>query len=219
MSKILKEDFDKRWGKKSDQMYNPRVQRGLYNRQVLIHHVFYICTFLDPRWRLFLGLDMDGLSKQLIHQKVIKLMIEVQNLKEAASAEEETGVDPATQDLNRAVGTVGGNNGSNPVHAFALLNQEHNQRRATDLTGNDCSIKKTCEDEFEKYLTCLTPEYEENPLIWWKSNQMLYPTLAVLARKYLAVQATSAPLEIIFRVEPIFYVSENIGWYDTFNDE
>ena len=104
------------------------------------------------------------------------------------------------------------------------------------MTGNDCSIKKTCEDEFEKYLTCLTPEYEENPLIWWKSNQMLYPTLAVLARKYLAVQATSAPSERIFSrasriisnlrtsLDPdiagkIFYVSENIGWYDRFNDE
>ena len=74
-----------------------------------------------------------------------------------------------------------------------------------------------------------------NPLLWWKRNSILYPNLAALARKYLAIQATSASSERIFsrasliisnlrtRLDPkiagkIFYVSENLKWYDEFRD-
>jgi len=37
-----------------------------------------------------------------------------------------------------------------------------------------------------------------NTLVWWKRNSILYPNLAALARKYLAIQATSASSERIF---------------------
>ena len=42
-------------------------------------------------------------------------------------------------------------------------------------------------------------EGEENdPLLWWKKNQDVFPSLAKLARIYLAIPATSAPTERIF---------------------
>ena len=36
------------------------------------------------------------------------------------------------------------------------------------------------------------------PLAWWRQNQLLYPHLAKLARKYLAVQASTAASERLF---------------------
>jgi len=37
-----------------------------------------------------------------------------------------------------------------------------------------------------------------NPLVWWKQNATRYPCLASLARKYLAIPATSVPAEKSF---------------------
>jgi flagellin-specific chaperone FliS len=68
-------------------------------------------------------------------------------------------------------------------------------------------------------------------LEWWRKNRVFYPTLAVLARKYLAIQATSASSKRIFsraqriisnlrtRLDPemagkILFVAENLEWYD-----
>jgi hypothetical protein len=37
-----------------------------------------------------------------------------------------------------------------------------------------------------------------NPLHWWRYNSSRFPRLAALARKLLAIQATSAPSERLF---------------------
>ena len=39
---------------------------------------------------------------------------------------------------------------------------------------------------------------ETNPLVWWKSEQRRFPTLSVLARKYLCVCGTSVSSECMF---------------------
>jgi len=39
---------------------------------------------------------------------------------------------------------------------------------------------------------------DEHPLLWWKKNCFRYPTLTVLAKKYLAILATSVPAERAF---------------------
>ena len=84
-------------------------------------------------------------------------------------------------------------------------------------------------------LLVVVPVVNGNPLVWWKRNRILYHNLAALARKYLAIQATSASSERIFsrasliisnlrtRLDQkmagkIFYVSENLNWYDEFRD-
>ena len=39
---------------------------------------------------------------------------------------------------------------------------------------------------------------DEHPLLWWRKNCSRYPTLTVLAKKYLAIPATSIPAERAF---------------------
>lgn len=39
---------------------------------------------------------------------------------------------------------------------------------------------------------------KENPLLWWKNRELLYPTLSNLAKKYLCTVATSVPSERVF---------------------
>ena len=69
------------------------------------------------------------------------------------------------------------------------------------------------------------------PLRWWKHYNSKFKMLAILARHFLAVQATSAPSERVFSHASLIisnrrnrlnstwagwllYVGENIDWYE-----
>ena len=69
------------------------------------------------------------------------------------------------------------------------------------------SAKDECNDELMRFVTYVDsnplPLMNENgefadPLSWWKTNEIRFPTLAKVARIYLAIPATSAPSERIF---------------------
>ena len=54
------------------------------------------------------------------------------------------------------------------------------------------------EQEFSLYLSAEYIDRKEDPLTWWKGNRGQFPTLAKLAREYLAIPAMSTPSELIF---------------------
>ena len=69
------------------------------------------------------------------------------------------------------------------------------------------SVEAVCADEIDRYVRAAPLERRKmvnnrkvfnDPLVWWKQNQGMFPILAKLAMKYLAVQATSAPSERVF---------------------
>jgi hypothetical protein len=62
-------------------------------------------------------------------------------------------------------------------------------------SGADANNEK---DKLEKYLLQPPCGMDVYPLDWWKANESTYPTLALMARDYLAAQATSVACERIF---------------------
>ncbi|XP_074608742.1 uncharacterized protein LOC141863174 [Acropora palmata] len=60
------------------------------------------------------------------------------------------------------------------------------------------SEQDICEAEVSQYKKELSRNYTENPLTWWRQNNERYPSLAILAKKYLCIPATSVPSERVF---------------------
>lgn len=59
-------------------------------------------------------------------------------------------------------------------------------------------IKTSVLLELASYRALSALSFDSNPLTWWKERSMIYPLLAACARKYLAVPASSAPVERLF---------------------
>ena len=53
-------------------------------------------------------------------------------------------------------------------------------------------------DELDEYLRARPADGEANVLEWWKAQATIYPRPAAMARDYLAIPATGAPVERIF---------------------
>ena len=53
-------------------------------------------------------------------------------------------------------------------------------------------------NEFQKYLADQNFTKDENALQFWQAKQTAYPKLRKLAKKILAVPASSAPIERVF---------------------
>lgn len=73
-------------------------------------------------------------------------------------------------------------------------------KKASPASFPQQSENNEIEVELNSYL--LSPEvYPDNdPLEWWRQHQLNFSRLSHLARKYLAIPATSAPSERVFSV-------------------
>lgn len=54
------------------------------------------------------------------------------------------------------------------------------------------------EDEVTSYRAVSCISLDSKPLLWWRTNESTYPYIAKLARRYLAVPATSVPSKRVF---------------------
>ena len=54
--------------------------------------------------------------------------------------------------------------------------------------------------EINRYLASLKVDKDDDPLIWWNLNEKTYPILAILARNYFAIPASSVPCEQLFSI-------------------
>lgn len=53
-------------------------------------------------------------------------------------------------------------------------------------------------NEFRLYLSMPLSSEDTDPLEWWKTNKMQFPTLSRMVQDYLAIPATSVPSEESF---------------------
>ena len=52
--------------------------------------------------------------------------------------------------------------------------------------------------EFTKYMSLDRLYSKKDPLVWWKDQRLVFPSLSILAAKFLATPATSVPSERVF---------------------
>jgi len=53
-------------------------------------------------------------------------------------------------------------------------------------------------DKLEAYFAAPVASHDADVLQWWREHAATYPCLAVMARDYLAIPATGAPVERVF---------------------
>lgn len=76
---------------------------------------------------------------------------------------------------------------------LSLAGDEHQSLTEEDIESDICM------SEFDMYT--FLPQINDDdqcPLQWWSQNESTYPVLSKLARKYLAIPATSVPCEQLF---------------------
>lgn len=69
---------------------------------------------------------------------------------------------------------------------------------AADILEEVSPEKKERKSEVKRYWELADCERNEDPLLWWKDNQRRFPTIAILAKRYLAIPASSAASERLF---------------------
>ena len=221
-------DFETRFGTRNCPYWRAEgrnsMERQFMNRQVGIHRVFLIASVLDPRWKNFVlieGFDVDVDSKNKIQREILKLMIEVSAEVDGEMSDSESSSEEDTDSDESDDATVSS--------LEKLRQQRRKAMRAANL--NEGNSREKCKSEWKDYKTVVDLPANSCPLMWWKSNASRFPCLSVLARRFLAVQATSAPSERIFSqaqliisskrtsLNPemagkLFYVGQNIDWYE-----
>jgi hypothetical protein len=108
----------------------------------------------------------------------------------------------------RPVAAEGG--AQHPAKPFHPLQRRKNEeefkerlrkkREEQDKQDEDPAIKAQHEldEEVDRYLK-IAENREADPLLWWRNNRALFPKIALLAREMLAVPASSAGAERVFK--------------------
>jgi hAT family C-terminal dimerisation region len=84
---------------------------------------------------------------------------------------------------------------------YSVGNNGHVHHYDKDTVSVKCAYKRrrvTERDEFKEYLNAPPAAEDVDTLEWWKMNAGIYPCLAAMARDYLAIPATSVPVECVF---------------------
>jgi hypothetical protein len=208
MSLQLLSDFEKCWGRMEDPLFDETVRRARANRQIGIHPALLIAHFLDPRFKQLSQVKDDD-AKQSIKNRVLDIMIQSENEFRASVAQHDNNDESAVGDANINEEMELEHNSGDDVDDIlkCLENEIATADRATHVhTLQITSVEQKCRDELRQYIAAPSQPLRlpggtmtfSNPLEWWRQHKDTFPTLARLAKVYLAVQATSAPSERVF---------------------
>ena len=207
------------------------------NRQVGVHPAVAIATVLDPRFKSLNGFDNNDDKVRIWDALLAEMILRA----DKGTVEEEQETDDENPRGNQEPACCPVPDADDDDIAFfidqnteANANNNMAQQEHAALAGG---IRERCEMELAAYRQLpsllIRNEKKENndPLKWWRDRQTKLPILAMLARMYLCIPATSAPSERIFsmasrlinkrraRLTPenagrIIFVNRSLGWYE-----
>ena len=79
-----------------------------------------------------------------------------------------------------------------------MLSTRPTRESESEKAGIDSAPQRKVKEEFERYKDEPGIEPHRNLQVWWRQKKAEYPNVAILARKYLAIPATSVPCERVF---------------------
>ena len=184
------------------------IQRGSRRRRIGIPLIVFKAHFLDPRFSKLYWIqgaesenDRNDLVR-IITAEIVELITKANSSKSEMyhnnilsnnnNSNKRKSVDTLTALIEMVLPDVNNNNNSN-----------NNNGDETVLTDNSVFISMA-KVEINKYLN-LSASYNNNgefirsdPLEWYRVHNFEFPNVAILARKYLCISATSAPSERMF---------------------
>ena len=149
-----------------------------YADQDLIH-LLEIASFLDPRFKLEYVEGEESLLKE-IEERMLQIS-------------EGDCVDDTFNDQSGELSVADEPPAKKSKGLSSILGKCLDATSRIPLTHDE---KVT--QELKQYLSHPKLDMEDSPLLWWNVEETRYPHLAILARKFLCVCATSVPSERVF---------------------
>ena len=202
------------------------MAKQLQNRFLADQDVALLAALLSPSTKhlLILSRDERERAKQLLYEQV-KIVKTVRTKTEKNDEENEVNLDKNDQNLepalhtlneagaheNQVVMTVSDPDNCNvskaiePPCKVAKLNDDNWLDDiifcgSESAGSNKLSDDVLCMQEVDRYIAAesVTIDTNINPLEWWKQNALFYPRISKIAKKVLAVPASSVPSERVF---------------------
>ena len=154
-----------------------------------IDELLNVCTYLDPRFKV--SYIDDEVNIALVKDRLAREGVEM--IEDQDKTPEST---ISSQTATEASGNAEQTPSSNKKRKLSSWLKEATETQLSASTPQtpEQQVKK----EMEEYVKLPLLDAELDPLQWWKVHMIVLPTMAKLARKYLAVCASSSPSERIF---------------------
>eukprot|EP00956_Cyclotella_meneghiniana_P040792 scaffold205154_cov36-Cyclotella_meneghiniana.AAC.1 len=217
LAQTLLDDFDERYvpedKSKGTLSYLAEDVLGKFNRYIGIHQFYFFAALLDPRVAPLLPdmlseEDYDDLKKDVIDAMVDKAMLEKASKEKQPTPTSNTEQTSTTNETSDSTDTPAVANVSKRIgRLFRGLSTRGSSSAKNKSADDEAAIRQVCEGELSRYLIAVESgvcplENEDgslgDPLKWWKENAPAYAYVANVARKFLAVPATSAPSERVW---------------------
>lgn len=151
---------------------------------------YLIATFLDPRFKSFLGLVQTERAKQKILLEALK-----KSCDEPSSTDDDSSPARKKRNLNENDKTVE----NVEIHdSFWNCFEEvatDNMRNANDVEDVE---KNAVANELDFYLKTVRLDRKADPYKWWSANEKQYPNLSKFAKVYLSSPGSSVYSERLF---------------------
>uniref|UniRef100_A0AAY5L481 HAT C-terminal dimerisation domain-containing protein n=1 Tax=Esox lucius TaxID=8010 RepID=A0AAY5L481_ESOLU len=141
-------------------------------------NMLYTASILDPRFKALPFLSQD--EQYDVQSKVIAEAVALEDYAEVPSGPDE--------------GSPGPKRRCTPTPLESLLGKTFSDAGVVPKSSNT-----RAEEEMKKYLETTSPlSLSEDPLIWWRCHETVFPLLAKLAKRYLCIPGTSVASERVF---------------------